>query len=295
MASELAAMFSTVVLPTLREHYIDRDDPEWEVSFQQQCKQVCSQLGLPQHCWPYITVPAFFSIDHDPRHAWVRQLLSQPRVPVTELLVMQRHTYEDVFSDAIMPQELNSRRVSRGVDVTQLFTNTPWANECRRQVQLDQLLEQYRQEHGRDLWHWAKWQAALYLPEFITLIPWQYMPLCKVAPDIHMPVEHMVFTIKHHVQDEIVNTDLNDQRLWSGAFYQDLVCKAVAKHGNGEAGQHHIAGSVRKQPVACQILAAEKGHELKVKYVFGEDTGCKQRVHRVKGTAGSWIPDTKWT
>lgn len=294
VASELAAMFSAVVVPTLREHYIDRAQPNWQADFVQQCKHVCSQLGLPQHQWARITLPAFVSIDHDPRHGHLRQLLSLPRVPAAELRTTQRHTYEDVLG-VTTPQELDSRQLGRAVDLTQLVPGSPLATQLQRQQQLDLALANYQAQHGCELWHYTKFQLALYRPEFITLIPQQFMPLCKVAPDIHCPVEHMVRTIKNEVQEQILATDLNDQRLWTGGYYQELIMKAVAKHGSGDQGRHHIAGSVRKQPVVCQILAAEQGEELKVRYVFGEDTGCKKRVHRVVGTAGGWITDTRWT
>jgi hypothetical protein len=74
--------------------------------------------------------------------------------------------------------------------------------------------------------------------------PVQWMPLPKVAPDMHIPVERMVRTVKADVQRRLHAYDLNIQKLWKGTVYQQFIEDAVNDKSNDSHGLDHIKCSI---------------------------------------------------
>ena len=130
------------------------------------------------------------------------------------------------------------------------------------------------------------------------LLPQQFMPLVQVTPDIHMPVEHMVRTLKYAVKQQAL-LHMHSDVLFYARTWQVWLEEAVQERGNGERGLHHIKRSIEKQEWVCRILCAAEGEEVAVHYVFGDGganpKGRKRTVWRVLGTRGGWILDSKWT
>lgn len=131
-----------------------------------------------------------------------------------------------------------------------------------------------------------------------VLLPQQFMPLVRVTPDIHMAVEHMVRTLKFAVKQQAL-LHMHSDMLFYARTWQGWLEEAVEERGNGERGRKHIKRSVEKQEWVCRILRASEDDIVIVRYVFGDgganDKGRKTEVWRVRGTAGGWILDSKWT
>lgn len=148
---------------------------------------------------------------------------------------------------------------------------------------------------GVDFWEACFWHAGQELSALRTWLLQQINVNVKSTPDIQSPAEHGVGTVKRDVREQLLQFDMHSDKLWEGRQYQEFVRNAVNARLTGEAGRHHVRGSVRKLPCILKILAADAGTDVTLHYVFGEDTPGKQRVHVVKGTGGAWIRDTRWT
>lgn len=290
-AAELVAVFTYEIIPTLRQHYIDDNDPE---VFVRACKEHTVRMGLPEESWPQCTFPAAVSIDWDPRHYALRQWLSVPRAPRQEVDRFRRHAYEDaleVFTLSQLPctaQRAQDLRARSGA-----FSSEEEQAEAERSADWHTRLASYKLQNGCDPADYDLWQRSLWLPEYITWPPWTFMPLSKVSPDLHHVAEHMVGTVKHEVWHALREMDLNDKALYKGKTYQQLLVSAVASRGNGEKGLKHIKGSVSKHVKTCKILAADAGTQLQLVHDFGSRVSSV--VHNVAGTGGNWIRDSKWT
>ena len=301
VASELAAMLDFAILPTIASHYEQLDEAE----LIRRCKSMAARLGLPEYEWPRIHVPCFISIDGASIHPHMRQLMAAPRasLPLQQQLRQQalldklQLQLDDlpkrIEPDIVPPppvaaanlQELRQpgARAARAAEEAQ---------QRERRAALLQKLQDYRSEHKEDPWLRELWNRARYDPRYRCIPPELWMPLSKVSPDLHSPVEHMIGTIKRAILAAMLAQDLHSETLRKGKAYQEMIDKVVAERGNGEQGRHHIQGSVRKLPFICQILAAAEGVELQFQYAFG---GAEEKTHIVRGTAGKWIPDSKWT
>lgn len=312
MASELAAMFCHSVIPTLRSHYLrqattDREQTEGEIKeYEKKCKDLAVKLQMKPHEWPLVTLPFFVSMDWDSRHTWVRSVLAVPRVRAPRM-----QTATDEALEAALPgysQEAESQANARAAADTRRDASNRggFSAAMVRQAAVaptrQQQLDAYIEQHGVDPRLYYLWRMALVQPElWATMIPLQFMPLSKVSPDIHCVVEHMVGTVKNAVRMHLMQDDLQNKALWLGQTYQHSLVQAVNARGRGQKGVKHISGSVRKQPLVCEILAADEGEELELRYVFGEaSTGQRnskgrKELHKVKGTAGEWIRLNKWT
>ena len=300
-------MFCHSVLPTLRKHYlVDHTDPQQLEAYKRKCKALASNLELPEWQWPQITLPFFVLMDWDPRHTWVRQVLATPRVTERHL-----ETFCHEALTTALGKDQTSLPGADGADNVRNAQNRGGiSGTLTRNRQLQQSLGDqratYREQHGYDCELYAAWQQALMQPSvWATVTPQQFMPLCKVAPDVHCPPEHMVGTVKLTVREDLLSGDLTNRALWKGVTYQGMLNEAVNTRGNGDLGKYHISRSVEKQPLVCKILGAEEGEEVELCWVFGkkkmEARKNKQRAskrkvsHTVKGTAGRWIKDSKWT
>lgn len=140
-------------------------------------------------------------------------------------------------------------------------------------------------------------QLTFKLPGMLCLLPQQIMPLPKVTPDIHCPVEHMVNTIKTKVYAR-VREHLFGEDMMKGVTYQRWVNDVIEKHCNGEPGRKHVRRSVEKQFWICKIVAAAPGAMVQVQWIFGDGgenkSGRKKTAHSVRGTGGHWIQDPRW-
>lgn len=302
VSSELAAMFTYDVLPTLQKHYYDEHDPElgWE-QYQQQCTEFAKKIGLPPEERYKITIPCFISLDWAATHTWVRQFIAMAGRSGDALAEVR----DEILTLHVgRPSSTLNRPEKKPTGAANLRDLLPKADRdlarsLQGHEQVNDSREHYRRRFIRDCGYDPVQKAlcdkARSDPAFITIIPEQIMPLSKVSPDIHSPVEHMVGTIKRYVKREVLEADLNDSELWKGRTYQKYVNDAVSLRGNGEDGRKHISKSVEKQKIICQILAEKAGTKFMVDYVFGGPGQKKQKRHEVEGTAGAWIRSTKWT
>lgn len=308
VASEMAAMFEFAILPKVRSYYAAPNTPQ----FEQQCKDFGAQIGLPARDWPLVHVPAFLSIDNATIHAHMRKLIAAPRVPPSRLEADRRAVLGQLVGE--LPAQIEPRftdpqpapqppPLPRAANLTDPTTHRELAQyrraqleaqlEDTRQRRLQQELEQRRRADPRaDPWDLYLWREAQWRPGMRCILLEQWQPLSKVSPELHCTVEHMVGTSKRFVKEGVLNWDQSDAALLKGVTYQQLVLQAVEQRGNGPAGLKHIRGSVRKLPVIARILAAERGAPLVIRYARG---GAAAKDWEVKGTAGGWIQDSRWT
>lgn len=172
--------------------------------------------------------------------------------------------------------------------------------QARREEDMKKAVRRYEAQRGVQFWPEQMWELARTQPAgWLCLHPRQFMPLCECTGDLHCTAEHFVGTTKHGVRELLLDMDLSDPALWKGKTLQDLIEQVVRARGTGERGRKHIGRSVEKWPHVAAILAAEKTETLQLRYTFGDggsnESGGKREVHEVKGTAGEWIRDTKWT
>lgn len=304
VSSELAAMFSHVVLPTLQRHYYDEHNPNWRMDYQKRCYNFAKDMGLPENQRHKITLPCYISMDWDTKHTWVRQFIAMPGRSASARAEVEDNAFDlHLGTSSATPRPLSSTDAATNLfesldppsraahlDKAARLHQQQDVNDRRRHHQ-----RQFEETCGHNMVDIALCCKATFDSDFVTIIPQQIMPLSKVSPDIHSPVEHMVGTIKRYVKDCLLDSDLNDTALWKGRTYQDFVNAAVMSRGNGPDGIRHVSKSVEKQKIICEILAADAGHKFNVQYTFGDPGPRKKTEHQVEGTAGGWIRVTKWT
>lgn len=305
VGSELAAMFSHVVLPTLQSHYIDTSDPDWRLKYQQDCLNFAKdKLKLPRNQWHRVTLPCFISMDWDTKHTWVRQFVAMPGRSVGARNAVATQAVDlhlGVASTTPAPQASAdpASDLLDSLDPSKRQSQLLKAQRLQEQQDVSETrqrsLMEFEEGCGHNLIDIELCKRATMDTDFITILPEQCMPLSKISPDIHSPVEHMVGTLKRAVRKQVLDGSLVDKALWKGRTYQQFVIAAVKAKGSGSAGRKHIRKSVVKQKIICRILAADKGHKFTVKYTFGEPGRKKKTHHEVQGTAGDWIRATKWT
>lgn len=305
VSSELAAMFAFAVIPTIRKHYYDPAKGMGELQYKNKCKAFAQRIGLPPDEWPRVTLPCFISFDWDTRHTYVREYLASERVPDPVLAQVDNDAIVEHLGREYAPPLPPRTGPASAINLTLLAQpvcpkkrpherpNMLYATEVRDHAdRRANGLARHKEVTGEDLILMARWKAALKDTRYITVDKRQYMPLSKVSPDIHSPVEHLVGTVKKCVRNAMLGCDLSDAQLWKGKTYQRFINNAVSTSGNGADGQHHIGGSVKKQILICQILAAEKTEWLTLDHQF---EGYKKTIHTMYGTAGAWIRVKRWT
>ena len=308
VASELAAMFKFAILPTLRRHYYKPGTPGPAEPFRTQCQTFAAEAVLPAAERHRVTFPAYISVDWDTRHTWMRQFLAMPGGSLAAMTACD----DDTFAHHL-PASTSTRRAAPAADapaaenlllsLSQEGRDVHVRKMARlhHQTQVNTTREEYRRnflaDAKVDIVHRGRLEKSLNNHAFITILAQQVMPLSKISPDIHSPVEHMVGTIKRFVTARLVEGNLSDASLRHGRTYQQLIDEAVLQKGSGDAGQHHVRKSVQKQEIICRILAAETGETFDVDYEFAERKpgDKKQTRHTVRGTAGQWIRNRKWT
>jgi hypothetical protein len=249
LSSEMAAMLSFAIIPERLKHY--KDDSDNKV-FENHCRQHAVELGMAASEWPKITFPAFISMDWATVHPWPRCVVSVARGPPKDL-------NSAVNQKISVMKELLPRKAARTAPQPSVL-GTQDLRACRHEIDTR---DAYETKYGHAIADKVQWELALERPElWACVLPQQWMPLAKVSPDIHSPVEHMVRTVKADVKRQLHAYDFNSPDLWKGPVYQQFIRNAVQTKGRGSYGLSHIKGSVAKWPKVCQILAAEPGEEL---------------------------------
>ena len=316
VSSELAAMFTFAVLPTLRKHYYDPDDPGkrcWQ-TYEKQCAEFAEDAGIPIEERHRITVPAYISMDWDKRHNWLRECIASPgrseaarrscelarlqeqSPAVAETLARLEPSIEKGLpgpsnrSSEISLRADDQRRIAQEQDA---WLNLQKEYDMKKGEEAESVAE-FRRICSVDMYLQAFFAKSQREDLFLTITPEQYMPLSEVSPDIHSPIEHLVRTIKADVKKKFQKPGNTDAKLKQGRTYQVWINNAVRSKANGEAGRHHITSSVKKQEIICKILAANAGTIFSVAYQFGDGPNVKKN-HQVVGTAGAWIKNTLWT
>jgi hypothetical protein len=184
-------MFCHSVVPKLRSYYLkDPTNARQVKAYKQKCRKFAAKLQLPQWQWPLVTLPFFISMDWDPRHSWVRQVLACPRAQDDEIGAVLRDAREANFTlaPALDPAQMESDNVR---DADNRGGLQPMLSRARKNLQtLDQQREQYRKRHKHDCELMALFNKAIAEPSmWATLIFQQFMPLSKVSPDMHCTPE----------------------------------------------------------------------------------------------------------
>lgn len=329
-SAEWAAMVDHHILPELRKCY-PNDGPEFDAL----CQKFAKRIGVPDK-WRDIALPSFISWDNASVHAHARKLLCAPRVPWADINAYVNTRIKEEFNidtpagyepatpkppprapapppeGTVMRGMAATLRAGRRARPERQRERTPEAErEERRQaaqrqrafeaecIKIDAELLKWEQDHGASFVDVCKREMAKTQPAMRCIFPQQWMPLIRVTPDIHSPVEHMVGTIKRYIKMKIrENLGAANSMLFKAKTYQDWVLEAVEKRGNGESGRRHIKRSVDKQKCICQLLAAKTTEDVELHYVFmGDDNevGNKRSVWKMKGFAGNWITNSRWT
>lgn len=297
--SELVCAFDRKVLPEWQA----RLNPSNRAAYKEKCVAFAKKLGLPDKDWASITLPVFFSLDHDTRHAWVFQRLSGPRVPAAKLEAMFAEVIKDVLGLDLPP--LPQAQIHDLVG--DLDAGREAAAVRARRNQILQQWDQHCTDIGRDPWQEKKWDLARTRPEFICIGPKQRFPLVPVTPDANSPAEHMVRSVKAEVREYVLNMDPASPLLRKGVTYQRMINRAVQVRGNGARGLHQIRRSIAKLPCIFKILAAELNEKIEVEFDFDTKPTVNERAGKAKkgvrkktsiwqvlGRAGRWIRTSKW-
>lgn len=302
VASEIAAMFTFSVLPTLRQHYYDPAANgklgSWQ-EYQHTCARFAEELGIPLQERHRITLPFALSIDWDPRHTWLREVMASAGRcdclrEACEEEALREHNQTILDEIRELEEELLASAPATGQNLGEMSQRG--AMQARRTTEnelqakkdeLHQLLREKREKMKQDLFLHAYFVKSRKDCRFITVTLEQFMPLSKVSPDLHSPIEHLVKTIKECVKSDFQDPRNSDEELRQGRTYQDFINNAVAMWGNSDSGKRHIKGSVVKQLIICRILAASKGKRFRVL--------DHKKYREVVGTGGNWIENTRYT
>lgn len=314
-SAEFAAMFDQHILPDLRSFY-EGD------GFDEACQVFAKKIGRESE-WRNVSLPAFLSLDNATIHVWARKLMCVPRVHADTInehvnarikkeFDIAPGAYEAVPRPPPPPPRpepsangpaqnlaacLQGRPLVRAPtpEPVQAAAPAPGLTQEQQGVRNRVLfaLAAYKERTGDDLVEVVKREMALTMPGMRCLFPQQFMPLYEVTPDVHSPVEHMVGTLKRYVQRRMREQLTNRDALMAARSYQQWLREAVATLGNEAAGRHHITRSIEKQKCICQILATPVHKIVVVKYTF--KWSKNKHEWRVRGSAGAWIYDNKWS
>ena len=313
VSSELAAMFDLRVWPELLKADMlpasDFSAAEIKANYVARCKDFAKEIGRP---WTEVHYPFFISMDNCKKHPWLRRLMLRPRVSHSVLAHVRdfaRRQVQLLRDEVALERMVSIERDSMTRSHTPIGPVDEWASMTARTVagqqqqrgeleqQVNVKLAEFEAKHGCTL-EQSVWRELAWLkPWFRTISPEQFMPLVECTPDIHCPVEHMVRTLKHFVRMSMWGEQSDGW--WRAVTYQQYLEQAVREKGNGAAGVRHIAGSVRKQPFVCGILAEIEYNYLKIEYTFGGPATNANRPRcstwYVRARAGDYISETRWT
>jgi hypothetical protein len=325
-SAELAAMFDLRVFPQLLQPYL-RPMPTaphiLRADYEDQCKAFAVKIGRP---YAQVHYPFFLSLDNCKKHPWLRRLMLQPRLSNAERQQMdaELHAAVEAELDRLGDEAWRKERGEQTLEIVNHYAKgaSRWqqlvpqhiqqlileAQAAYRQQDRDQRRDSLHRELCADGLTWVQrwWRDRAFVTPWLRIIwPEQFMPLVQCAPEIHMAVEHMVRTLKAYVRRQfwIESTGADP---WKAATFQKFLNDGVQSKGNGVAGLCHISGSWEKWPCTLAILAAEAGKLFTVEHTFGKNrvrpvVGVRkvakrprQGEHRVVGTAGGYIADSRW-
>lgn len=136
------------------------------------------------------------------------------------------------------------------------------------------------------------------------LFPKQFMPLMQVTPDIHSPIEHCVAKVKSYIK-QCIRENLTSEMLFQAQTYVDWVTDFVRDKLQRQPGHKYLLSaeqSIKKQKCICEILAADKTEVVTVWFEFGRNKRLKagklalgDSAHHVRGSAGEWVRDNRFT
>jgi hypothetical protein len=319
-SAELAAMFDLRVFPQLLQaQLLKKEDGHTEQAiyddYVRQRKEFAAQIG--RH-WTLVFYPFWLSMDNCKKHPWLRRLMLQPRLSDAEAQQMAEE-FKCELDRQVDERAKQQWMAEHGKNVLETVAamhdlRTPADEQaayqeaaigalqahmqCNRDARRAALAAE-RDSDGLTLSQ-RMYEAAAWRKPWLRLMwPEQFMPLTPCTPDIHMVVEHMVRTIKAFVRRAFW-VDMKGRCPWQAKTYQHFMNEGVKQRGNGKKGRDHIAGSLGKLPKTLQILAAKKGEVLTITHEFGKhsrgpSTRTRRLQHRVCGTAGGYIADTRWT
>ena len=262
VGSELAAMMDHAILEELQEIYIANG------TFASERKAVAKLINKPEHL---VDICFFVAIDNDRRHSYPRRVMLEPR-------------YTQEQCDLKMTQQKNH------------ILAEEWAQgggeggvvaACGRAAERAAGFGATMSEYVRMKWAEADPRARVLHAE-------QYQPLPKQTPELNMPAEHCVHTLKGGVADMlhqpgvVHSDDLRNAR----AYHQMVERLTQERFGKGPR-QHDIACSVRKMLCTAEILAAPKGAKVVVTHRFRDSAEAQK--YEVTGTGGGWIPIPRWS
>jgi hypothetical protein len=269
VATEFTAMFDHLILPTLLQHYHS------DGSFAKERAAVAQLTGLEEHEVDY---PFFLCMDNDNRHPHARAAMLTARYSKSEVSQMCAEMREHLILCEY------KRRVS----------NSASSQERWRLLHLvnDQFVGEFA-HLGLTVQQALRSMCAYQDPAMRILHPQQFQPLSTQTPELNMPAEHCVCTFKHRIANMLyVRAASGSPEIKLAVTYQLVVMQIVKDFFEKGEGRTHATRSVAKLPCAAQIIAAEEGEWITVRYQF-QYGGAEK--HRVQGTGGWWISNTRWT
>lgn len=289
-------MWDLSILPRLNLHYLE-DRRKLCAEF---ARQISSHApGEFKMGWWQVDYPFFFTLDNDKRHARALQHMTWERGDVGTTDQPDYETHEQpptVWNKLVhwlaMLFLLHGLPRWRG----RLWGRWDGARETEGRVRafFSALFQCTPVQCAR--WIWAQ-----YFVQCRLLYPQQGQPLSAKTPEMNMPAEHMVRTIKCRIRKFMVSVQWNEKNnaeLLLAKTYQ----KWLFELENGDlnaSGIWQVKRSVAKMPCAAKILAAEKGESVFVNYTFrlkhALPEGQKEKLYEVKGTAGAPIRNGRWT
>lgn len=300
VSSEMAAFVEHRLIPDLQKLYIKDNGAE---GYQKMCQELARKLQLPKERWHMVQIPVTLSFDNATIHPWAIQNIMAPRLSQDELQQRREELFLNIFEGIQLPEQVepplgpnpNKRPAAESANLSDLAAHQQNLAKLRQQRllhdRLNARIQQYIQQNGCDPWLQYMYHQAQHEVGVMTIIPEQVPPLAPCSGDIHMPVEHFVGTIKREVHRQLKAFDISNPALSKGITLFEAIESAVASKGRGVAARKHVAGSLRKLPHLLRILAAPAGQELTINYDFGH--GPKD--YTVRGTAGGYCPDLRWT
>lgn len=266
MGSEIAAMMDHAVLFEIQAIYKGLGKARCE----QERAEIAQIIGRPKH---EVDFCFLVNLDNDTRHAWPRQLLLEPRYSKQEC--ERRMHATRVFLVSQCQQELRE-----------------WGSDGSESDAMALISERAR-VFGCSVSCFVRSCWADVDPQARVLWPEQNQPQPPVTPELNMPAEHGVCTIKREVGFVIASREhVHSAGLRRCSAYHKIVFDVVNSAFGKGPGQHDPAGSVRKLCCAARILATPKGQYA----VFWFARGLHPpQQFSVEGTGGWWISESRWT
>jgi hypothetical protein len=278
VSSEFAAMLDIAILPTLDSHYADNP-----ILHSKEMARLLARGGLKVP-WHQVHHPYFVVLDNDKRHPLGQSMLTAQRKSVCVSQAALKARAWDLLCRGLPTRELANCRERLE------------KSEAEFQIEMAEFV--FRSMYGAFPLECASHEFGRLIPGCSILWPQQVQPLSSKTPELNMPAEHFVRTVKIRVRKLIEECDWGDDKLLFAVTYQRHLRSLEAGDLNG-VGKGQIARSVEKMPWAARILAAPEDDIVYCHYTFGNGganlSGRKKTVHGVKGRAGKWMLDSRWS